>query len=1436
MKKLKSFCSIFCTVLFVVSAFMINIPNVKAEGDLPGQVQNVQASLYPFAVYLTWDPVPGAELYRIPCNMEPIETTETHAWIRDVRPESEYTFYIQGVNASGDGPLTSITITTPELTSPIPSYISNLEVVSVEQESVQLRFTPVNDAEEFYITWSTDSDFTNYWQYDVQKTEAQDHAYIRLSTGEPEYELPPESTCYFRVWAKNYGPTMDSDPYLTPSNVATAQTGDATALPEGQLIWFTPPDSILGDNEYVAGPDSVTVCVYGGVMPRNLTGAAGYRIYYSTTPDPKAEGVYSEYTMFTSEYALTTVTGLAPLTTYYLQIVPFNHLGEGTPSEILEIATTESEGEAPSQVQNVQAIPYPCAVYLTWAPVEGATSYKIPGMDDIITEDTYAWVHGLSADCECEFQVIACNSYGEGIPSEPITVETLSLPTYPSQIPYAEVLETTSGDLYSTAKIRFEQVNDALNYYVKYDTDIDMSNAGMIYLGCNVNHYWEFDLDVFAPETTYYLQVVGQNFDPQDNFYDTPSYMVVFTTPAPKYPLLEGTTVEIQDEYFDSGADWVFMSWSLLNGASGTEWGNVSKFRLYYAESPDQLGDTYQYVDIPVSGWCRKEYTLTGLDPLTTYYFQVLPYNSLGYGEPSEIKSFSTTEDLRPGQVQNVQATPYSTAVYLTWDPVEGATSYMIPAGMETVTTETNSVWFHSIPSDESQELQIVAINEYGEGVPSEPVTFQTLPLPQYPSKIPYIEIMGISLEEYAMCAEVYLRYEQVPDALQYYVKYSTNPDMSESGNCGLSSWSTHICEARVDVFAPETTYYLQIIAVNYYGMDDWWETPSDIVSFTTPAPIYAPETAVRFRDDYFDSSSDSITVACSPNANEWCNISMLRLYYSETYDELGDGNQHIDIPVSGSYTKTFTLTGLAASTTYYFQVVPFNSFGFGPPSEIASMTTLASDGIETGEGTNIIISDPVSGTSLLFESVVSSGITTVEQLTSQPDDTGFYFEEACGYYDIETTATFNGSVRVTLPYDPTQISGLESDLRLYQFKDGQPVDITESIDTENNTITGIVTDYFYIFAIGIPDYYSITFDTTGVTYAGDMDLVITNASNNVAEECLQTVADNLYPIRLVSGNSYLVTLKADSEVIYSETITVTGDAIVHLFSALFVDTGIPNCTVGIVQNGSWVYTARSVIGTQTYFPVTDNGKDYEVRISKGGMNIRLYGQAYSDIVAPITTLSVNTGLEGCTVGVVANGSWVYSTAAISGSTKAFSVFDIGTKYNYEVRVYKGGMSYIANAVYTDGAYSLEVPVTTLSVNTGLEGCTVGVVANGSWVYSTAAISGSTKAFSVFDIGTKYNYEVRVYKGGMSYIANAIYTDGAYSLDVPVYQIEIPENLICVGLVQNGSWVYQNVSSPGQISVFNNGKTAELRYTKDGVSSKIYFLLDGTEDISSLIS
>jgi CSLREA domain-containing protein len=119
-----------------------------------------------------------------------------------------------------------------------------------------------------------------------------------------------------------------------------------------------------------------------------------------------------------------------------------------------------------------------------------------------------------------------------------------------------------------------------------------------------------------------------------------------------------------------------------------------------------------------------------------------------------------------------------------------------------------------------------------------------------------------------------------------------------------------------------------------------------------------------------------------------------------------------------------------------------------------------------TYAGTNVEV---VSGnTTITFPTVTTPGFTTVEESASNPV-VGVELPDGTPvgpFYNIQTTATFSGTVTIALSYDDTGIAD-ESVLQIYHMEGGSWVDCTDRVDTFNNIIYGEVSSFSWFALVG---------------------------------------------------------------------------------------------------------------------------------------------------------------------------------------------------------------------------------------------------------------------------------------------------------------------------------------------------------------------------------
>lgn len=134
--------------------------------------------------------------------------------------------------------------------------------------------------------------------------------------------------------------------------------------------------------------------------------------------------------------------------------------------------------------------------------------------------------------------------------------------------------------------------------------------------------------------------------------------------------------------------------------------------------------------------------------------------------------------------------------------------------------------------------------------------------------------------------------------------------------------------------------------------------------------------------------------------------------------------------------------------------------------AQVTRSQTLSIPGTVTSVGDDVNVSLN-NGSSVVFSSVTTEGVTTIATSTTPPPEGSGQFQLSGGlYYDFNTTAVFSCPCTVTLPYDPATTP----DPRIYHQESGVWTDVTTAVDTVNHTVTGVVSSFSF-FAVGEPNF-----------------------------------------------------------------------------------------------------------------------------------------------------------------------------------------------------------------------------------------------------------------------------------------------------------------------------------------------------------------------------
>jgi len=191
------------------------------------------------------------------------------------------------------------------------------------------------------------------------------------------------------------------------------------------------------------------------------------------------------------------------------------------------------------------------------------------------------------------------------------------------------------------------------------------------------------------------------------------------TTPPEPEPELTMPTQVKNVRIEDITSTSATISWDL-----NSESENVLKYIVYL--NGEKYGET-----------TGTEYTISNLQPNTTYQVTVTAVNDLGEAPASEPCIFTTPEPepapqpIPPTQVKNVHVKNMtSTSVLVAWDPnpqAENITKYIIYLNGEKYgETEDIEYVIDGLKEGEKYTVTVAAVNDLGEGSVSEPITFTT--------------------------------------------------------------------------------------------------------------------------------------------------------------------------------------------------------------------------------------------------------------------------------------------------------------------------------------------------------------------------------------------------------------------------------------------------------------------------------------------------------------------------------------------------------------------------------------------------------------------------------------------------------------------------------------------------------------------------------------
>ncbi|XP_059583683.1 receptor-type tyrosine-protein phosphatase F isoform X3 [Alligator mississippiensis] len=464
----------------------------------------------------------------------------------------------------------------------------------------------------------------------------------------------------------------------------------------------------------------------------------GYRVYYTTDPHLSLS-MWQKHN--TDDSHLTTVGSLITGTTYSIRVLAFTSVGDGPPSDSIQVKTQQG---VPAQPADFQAeAESDTRILLTWLPAsqERITKYELlywegeDGVQHKVEFDpssSYA-VEGLKPDTLYHFQLGARSELGLGVYTPTIEARTAqSMPSAPPRKVEVESVNSTAVRVSWKLPLSNKQHGQIRGYqvtYVKLENneprgqpvirDVMLSEAQWR-AEDSVDH--ETIISGLLPETTYSITVAAYTTK-GDGARSKPK--VITTTGAvPGKPSMMISTTAMNT---------ALMQWHPPKEMVGELLG----YRLQYKRVDEEKMNTIDF------GRNDHHYTVTNLHKGATYIFKLSAKNRAGLGEEFE-KEITTTEDVPSGFPQNLRVVGLTTSTTeVAWDPPVLAerngriVSYTVlyrdinsQQDLTNVTRNTN-ITLTNLKPDTTYDIKVRARTNKGPGPLSPSIQSRTMPVDQ---------------------------------------------------------------------------------------------------------------------------------------------------------------------------------------------------------------------------------------------------------------------------------------------------------------------------------------------------------------------------------------------------------------------------------------------------------------------------------------------------------------------------------------------------------------------------------------------------------------------------------------------------------------------------------------------------------------------------------
>jgi parallel beta-helix repeat protein len=634
----------------------------------------------------------------------------------------------------------------------------------------------------------------------------------------------------------------------------------------------------------------------------------------------------------------------------------------------------------------------------------GFTAFVTGYNNNNITNFTYCSVTGLNPNTTYYYRVRAYNATGTSFSSNVINPATLQIPAPGSPVAIAATNITQTG-----FSANWNASATATKYYLDVATDSTFISFITGYNNKDVADATTVSVTGLSAYTIYYYRVRAYNAGGNSVSSNTVNLKTLQVLPP--------------------GAPTAIAATSITQTSLNANWTASATATGYYLDVATNTGFTVyvpNYNNADVGN--VTTFQVTGLATNTTYYYRIRAYNPGGTSSNSIVISPSTLPASPSAPTTNSATNIGQTDFTANWSSSATATGYYLDiATDESFTTfvagfnnkdigNLLSFSISGLTANSKYYYRIRAYNTGGTSASSNTITLTTLLNPPPPPSAPVANdatgITQVSLTanwNTTASATGYKLDVATDSTFTTFVTGFNDKDIQNATSCNISGLTAN------------TTYYYRVRGYNSGGASSNSGTET---ATTLPYPPIAP---VSIAANYVAQTSFSANWNTSASAKGY----YLDVATDNTFTAFVSGFNNKDV----LNVLTYSVTGLAINTTYYYRIRAYNSGGTGNNSNVTTVTTLLN------------LPAPFAPTAIAATGILTSGFTanwnTSSLATGYKIDVSIYNSFSTyvsGYYNKDV-----GNVT------STSVTGLSSNYTYYYRVKGYNATGTGS---SSNTIT----------------------------------------------------------------------------------------------------------------------------------------------------------------------------------------------------------------------------------------------------------------------------------------------------------------------------------------------------------------------------------------------